>query len=215
MLSPAELRAARTGRWVRLIPVEPGHIDFLYSLVSDEWTGPRWRYLGAVPSREQFQMEMSQGLLAQFVVVERATGQWIGHLQAYNPDLNAGVSYMAAAMAPSAHRTGIGMEAGYLFAKFLFQTFRLRKLYLEVPSFNLPLLGSVIVAVGHLEGVLREHVYYDGRFWDRHVIAIYKEDVASKSMRDVLRHRDRARRVSPPTDLLTPYSKEENASGLC
>ena len=200
LLLPAEVRAFRTGRWVRMVPVEHSHIDFLYSLVCDEWTGPRWRYLGAVPPREQFQTEMSQGLLAQFVVVERATGQPVGHVQAYNPDINAGVASLAAAMAPAAHRTGIGIEAGYLFAQYLFQTFRLRKLYIEVPSFNLPLLRGAIAAVGRLEGVLKGHVYYDGRFWDRHVVAIYREDLADKSMRDVLRQRDLTRPDRRPTD---------------
>lgn len=106
------------------------------------------------------------------------------------------------------------MEAGYLFAQYLFQTFRLRKLYLEVPSFNLPMLGGVVAAVGHLEGVLKEHGYYNGGFWDRYVIAIYKRDLVGKSLRDALRRRDRAWLGWPPTGIPVGVDMEGGAPGF-
>jgi hypothetical protein len=59
-----------------------------------------------------------------------------------------------------------------------FTIFNLRKLYLEAPEFNIPQYGSALGRFFTEEGRLRDHSYYDARFWDRGIFSIYRDDFA-------------------------------------
>jgi len=168
----------RAGRWVRLIPATPNYYDFLYSLVADEEVGYRWRFGGSVSAREAFDRTLWNNVLAQFIVVSSGDGTPLGLVQAYNAELSQGYAYAAQVMSREATGTGVGAEAFYLFAGYLFRVLPLRKLYLDVPEYNLPLVSSRTLPL-RPEGRLREHSYYDGRLWDRAVLAFYRSDYDS------------------------------------
>ena len=75
-------------------------------------------------------------------------------------------------------QSGAGvLEAFALFVRYLFRLWPLRKLYLELPEFNLPQFASA-VRVGLLkeEGRLRGDRYFDGAYWDQLVLAVYPTD---------------------------------------
>lgn len=165
----------RSGRWVKLAPTTPNYYDFLYSLVADEAVGYRWRFAGSVPAREGFDRALWNNVLAQFVVLSTANGAPLGLVQAYNAELTQGTGYAAQVMSAEAIGTGVGAEAFYLFAGYLFRVLPLRKLYLDVPEYNMPLVSSRGIPF-KTEGRLREHSYYDGRLWDRIVLALYRRD---------------------------------------
>jgi len=195
--SAGDVRLVRSGRWVRLDPLHAGHLDFLYSLCADERIGPRWRYGGTIPTAEQFRQNLWNGVLCQFVVVERATDALVGHVQAYNADLNSGVGYLALALCDQAASTGLGIEAGYLFCAYAFSVYALRKLYLEIPEFNLGQVASLAGSIAREEGCLRDHVYLGGRYWDRHILSLRREDFVGRSFGD-LREQWRAASVAAP-----------------
>jgi len=162
-----------------LAPVGPGSIDFLYQLATDEATGWRWRFNGIVPRREAFEQSLWNGILTQFIVYEITGETMIGSVVAYNADLNHGFAYVAVAMTSEAMGSGAGIEAADLFGAHLFGCYRLRKLYLEVPEFN---IGQFETAIGWLfreEANLVGHLYYWGRYWDRRILAVYREDYES------------------------------------
>jgi RimJ/RimL family protein N-acetyltransferase len=174
--------ASRTGRWVQLVPIETtAQTTFLYELAKNEDVAHRWRYTGFVPTRERFVQELFQGVLTQFVVTTRDTGEMIGLVVAYNPDMIHGYAYLGEVMVPAAVGTGVGVEAFYVFTRYLFQVFSLRKLYLEVPEYNLKSFAGGQGRLLHREGVLRGHTHYGGRYWDRHIFAVYRDDLAEGS----------------------------------
>lgn len=169
----------RSGRWVQLVPATPNYYDFVYSLVADEAVGYRWRFAGSVPAREVFDRALWNNVLSQFIVVSTANAAPLGLVQAYNAELTYGFTYVAQVMSTEAVGTGVGAEAFYLFAGYLFRVLPLRKLYLDVPEYNLPLVVSSRGFPVRTEGRLREHSYYDGRLWDRVVLALYRQDYES------------------------------------
>ena len=66
------------------------------------------------------------------------------------------------------------MEGCGLFIDFLFRTQPLRKIYLRAPEYNLQRFASVIeVGAFRIEGRLNEHRFYDGRYWDEIILALY------------------------------------------
>jgi RimJ/RimL family protein N-acetyltransferase len=187
-----ELRSSRTGRWSALVPMADHHFDFLYGLPVDERVGVRWRYSGMVPTRQQFLQNLELGVLAQLVAVERITARPVGHVQLYSADLNTGTASVAVAVSPEAQRTGIGVEVAYLFLTYVFETYSFRKLYLEMPEYNVPLIATALSDVMVEEGRLRDHTYFGGRYWDRCIFAVYRQRLAGRSLREII-----GRRLAP------------------
>ena len=75
------------------------------------------------------------------------------------------------------------LEAFMLFLDYLFTVFGFRKLYGEVLEFNLTSFRSIIGKIAHEEGRLRDHEYFDGRYWDLVFLAIYREEWEAKRER--------------------------------
>jgi RimJ/RimL family protein N-acetyltransferase len=169
---PSTLR----GRRVFLRPPEPQDLDFLYNLSLGETTGFRWRFRGQIPSRETFEHVMWHDVLAQFVVVGIESGRRIGLVVAYAADIRSGTAYIGQLMDDKSVRRGVGIEAASLFLNYLFNNWNLRKLYGEAPAFTMTAFKSGAGKLFRVEGILSDHIYYGGRFWDQYIIAHYRED---------------------------------------
>ena len=77
--------------------------------------------------------------------------------------------------------SGMGALAVAMFARYLFHTFPLVKLYLEVPGYNWDQVSSGEDRLFKVEGVLRDHEYYAGRAWDKYLCAIYPASIGGMS----------------------------------
>ncbi len=175
---PADRAAGQdclAGPRVALRPVAPEDLRPLWALATDPRTRQRWRWRGHTPTLEEFGRSISAGVLSQFVVVRVPRLEPIGHLTAYAADLSDGYAYVALLMAPEVQGTGMGAEAMVVFARHLFASWNLRKLYLEVPEFNLAAFASILRRLAVEEGRLRQHRFWDGRFHDQVVLAVYRE----------------------------------------
>jgi RimJ/RimL family protein N-acetyltransferase/aryl carrier-like protein len=162
-------------RTVRLTPVTPEDVRFLYGLAVHPETGFRWRYRGAVPPLDQFAADLWTQVLVQYVVRGTGDGQPVGHVVAYAADQSLRHAHVGAVFVPHCTGTGLGGQAVALFARYLFHTFPLHKLYLEIPGYNWPQVRSGENRLFQVEGVLRDHDYYAGRRWDQYLCAIYPD----------------------------------------
>lgn len=171
-VTPPTLR----GRWSELTPVEPGFHGFLYELAVNDHSGYRWRFGGTVPTKAQFEGTLWSGVLSQFVVMGDGGATPRGFVVAYNADLHSGVAYLGAIMDPAAQATGLGVEAVALFTNFLFMTWNLRKIYFEVPEYNMEWIVNSVGSILTEEGRLRGHSYYARRWWDKIILAVYPTD---------------------------------------
>jgi len=157
----------------RLTPIEEGDLAFLYTLAVHPETSYRWRYRGNPPPPEEFTAELWGQVLVQYVARSVTTGEPAGLVVAYAADLAQGHANVGAVFTPAHAGTGLAAEVTALFVRYLFHTFRLRKLYLEVPGFNWPEVKSAAGQLFQVEGVLRDHDFYAGRYWDKYLCAIY------------------------------------------
>lgn len=160
-------------RTLRLAPITPDDIDFLYSLAIDPETGFRWRYKGSVPSLERFTAELWDQVLVQFVVRRVEDSVPVGQVVAYAEEPSLRHARVGAVFHPLCAGTGLAAQAVSLFVRYLFHTFPMNKIYLEVPGYNWPQLQSGQGVLFQVEGVLKDHDYYAGRYWDKYVCAIY------------------------------------------
>lgn len=160
----------------QLHPIGPEDMDFLYSMAISPQEGYRWRYRGRVPTPAAFQEQLWSGVLAQFVVRSRSDGSPMGLVVCYGYDSENGYAYFGAQFASE----WVGKRAAFppvmKCIQYLFQTWPLRKLYFDVPEFNLPAVSRHIGGLLKEEGVLQAHDYWNGRYWAKHILAIYPED---------------------------------------
>jgi RimJ/RimL family protein N-acetyltransferase/aryl carrier-like protein len=159
---------------VRLVPIAPDDMGFLYSLAIRPETCFRWRYRGAPPSFDRFADDLWRQVLVQLVAKHATDNQAVGHVVAYGADPAMRHLYVGAVFLPPYAGTGLGARAVGMFVRYLFHTFPLNKVYLEVPGFNWSQVSSGQEHVFHVEGILRDHDYYAGREWDQYLCAIYR-----------------------------------------
>lgn len=174
------------GRDVFLRPVVPEDYRFLHSVELGSELGPRWRFRGATPSPEQWGQVTWSSTLAQFLVVGRQSTKPLGIAAAHQANFQDGYAYMSAAGFEPSRRSPAMMIGLAIFLNYVFACWNLRKLYMEVPEYNYARFASVAERYGQLEGRLRDHLYFNGRYWDQLTLAVYRDNwqrVGAKALR--------------------------------
>lgn len=164
------------GRLVGLVPVRRDHLPSLYTMVTHPDTAPHWRFRGGYPSPEQFEQTLWQDVAAQFALEQR--GRCVGWVVAYKPEFAQGHVHVAACSAPESLGTGAAIEGLGLLIDHLWRAWPLRKVYMETSERSYPQFASGEGRIFEVEGRLRQHEFYDGRRWDKLVLALYEEHVA-------------------------------------
>lgn len=72
---------------------------------------------------------------------------------------------------------GIGFEACHLTLSYAFQTLNIRKVILAVYENNPAAIGLYKKLGFQLEGSLRQHVYDDGQYYDKHFMGLFAEEL--------------------------------------
>jgi hypothetical protein len=140
-------------RSVVLRPLLPSDAEWCYLLACGP-AGERWRYRGRTPSHEQVAVDLWRGVYAQFVVVDRVTGERAGLVGFYNVAVDAGRAYAFALADPD--RAPKAAEGFGLLCEWGFDHQGFQRIFLEVPEFNLGQFASLGDAAV-VEGRLRNH----------------------------------------------------------
>jgi RimJ/RimL family protein N-acetyltransferase len=174
------VRAPRlSGHHVELRPIDSTtarDLEFLYSIAIAPENGYRWRYRGSIPDLAEFVKTLSSGVLVQFIVERRATSESIGLVTGYNASQRDGWCYVAALASPSFVGSGAVADGTIALIEYLFMNWAFRKIYIESIEFNYEQFQSMSAAIAHEEARLRQHVFFDGRYWDVVTAAIYREE---------------------------------------
>ncbi len=158
-------------RSVELRPLLPSDAEWCYLLACGP-AGERWRYRGRTPSHEQVAVDLWRGVYAQYVVLDRASGQRSGLVGFYNVAVDAGRAYAFALADPD--RSTQVTEGFGLLCEWGFEHQGFQRIYLEVPEFNLGQFASLGEAAV-VEGRLRNHEIWQGRYWDYFILVLTPE----------------------------------------
>lgn len=169
------LRSLTTGR-VELREVRLGDYEVLYSMMSVAESHSRWRFRGSTPSPEEFRSLLWRGVVAQFVVVRRSTSETMGLLTAFDADFANGTAHLAALYDIKVQGLGWPMEGYLVFLDYVFSNsnWPFRKLYAESIDFNAATFGRGMSKYFVEEGRLRGHEYFNGKYWDVVITALYR-----------------------------------------
>lgn len=174
MSEPANSPPLETRR-LRLRPVDDSDLPFVYDLATGTETGWRWRWRGYIPRREDIAAELARDALLVMMLDDKQARNRVGLLHAYSASLHDGFVYVGIVMGPQYIGTGWGSEGFLLFANYLFAVWDLRKIYVEIPEFNVQQAVARDSKLFEVEACFKGHHYYDGRHWDKYVWAIHRD----------------------------------------
>lgn len=146
----------------------------------------RWRFRGATPAPQVFAQQMWDGILCQYACLEKESGDLLGYVGLYNPNFISETVYCFAISFdddPVPSRIGTGAEGLLALLFHGFSSWGFRKVYFEVPEFNLRSIGPSVSRHLREEGRLIQHERLDGRLWDSSILALTGEKWAEVAPR--------------------------------
>jgi RimJ/RimL family protein N-acetyltransferase len=164
----------RSGR-VRLHPITDRDSAFLYELMSSPEAGGRVRFAGATPSPDQIAASLWESVLAQFIAEGVSSGAPLGLVSITSPNFRDSFAYMSAIGSPAAQGSGLMAEAVLLGFNYAFTTWPFRKIYMEATETSYGFFRSGLKRFFSEEGRLRDHTFWDGRYIDVMVLAVYRD----------------------------------------
>lgn len=165
-----------SGVRLELVPVTPAHHEFLYELATSAEVSFHWRFRGAAPPYELFVQGIWANMFCQYVVLRKPGLDPVGHVIVYGADFRNGFAYVGVATNKAVQGTSLGIEATIILIDYLFAGFPFRKLYAESLAFDFARFASGSERLFRIEGVMKAHHYYAGRYWDQYILAFYREE---------------------------------------
>lgn len=167
--------ATLSGRRVFLRPPLPEDYRNLYMQDLSPEFGPRWRFKGSTPGYEAWTQALWANVLVQFLVTDRLSGEVVGRVVAANPNLSNGHCSFSVAKSRRSDMTLRILDGAVLALEYLFRSFPIRKVYMQVMEYNLAQMERGLGLIAIEEGRLRQHEWLNGMYWDEVHYAIYRE----------------------------------------
>jgi len=168
----AESNPTVYGGW-SLRSVQPPDVAMLYEWVMDPRVNHRWTTRGMLIPYEAFAARLWEDTLVNLLVVPQATGQPVSWASITSVDLHSGYASGAVVVDPDRPTTaGIGPRTVFLLLRYIFAVYPLRKIYFESPEYAAHDFRTALGSLLKVEGTLTEHLYYDGLYWDKHILAV-------------------------------------------
>ena len=114
--------------------------------------------------------------MVQFVVMSKVENQPIGLITLHDVNFQDGYASVSTTKFSIEDRSLKMMSALVLFLDYAFRNWRFRKLYFEVPEYNMEQFDSTVREYLNVEARLVEHIYTAGRFWDRITLSLFARD---------------------------------------
>lgn len=116
----------------------------------------------------------SPGYLTSFMVELRRTGEVVGACSLKGPE-TAGHMFVAIYTDVGKTSYGVGAEAMTLLVNYAFANWEdVRKVYFVTTDASIERFETALFHMPR-EATLRDHAYFQGRFWDHYWYAIYRE----------------------------------------
>jgi RimJ/RimL family protein N-acetyltransferase len=170
-------------RHIQLHTITDRDAMFVYDLMTSPAAGGRVRFAGATPSPEQVAASLWESVLAQFIIEGVTAQRPLGLVSITSPNFRDGYAYLSAVGTPEAQGSGLIAQGVLLAFNYAFLTWPFRKIYMEVSETSYVAFRSGLKNFFTEEGRLREHAFWDGRFMDMFVLAVYRSTWETRGRR--------------------------------
>jgi RimJ/RimL family protein N-acetyltransferase len=137
--------------------------------------GVRWRHHGTHPSPATYQQQFWDGVLAAFLVIRRRDRSPVGMVVLYNADFANARAFVGCFQFAGVNERGLTVEALISVVRYGFYAWPFRKLYFEVPEYNLDQFRRTAARHLRQEGALSDYWYLDGCWWDHVFFSVDRE----------------------------------------
>ena len=162
-------------RRIRLRVITERDRAFLYELMTSPQSGGRVRFAGATPSPEKIASSLWDSVLAQFVIEGFNSQKPLGLVAITSPNFRDGFAYISALGPPETQGRGLIAEGVLLGFHYAFTTWPFRKIYMEATEESYTAFKSGLGRFFVEEGRLKEHAFWNGRFIDVLILAVYRK----------------------------------------
>lgn len=166
---------------VELVEYEDKYFDYVYELYQDYNS----RYLFTsnlnIISKKKMWEDIKKKMnytYHQFKIIINTRKQIpVGFIYSYDYNLKDNYLYIAICIEEKERNGVVGAEAGMIFLNYLFKSYPIRKVYCTVYEYNRMSMSFLKNAGFKTEGILKEHKYFDGKYYDMNVLTFYREDL--------------------------------------
>lgn len=166
---------------VELVRYEDKYFDYVYELYQDYNS----RYLFTsdlnIISKKKMWEDIKKKMeytYHQFKIIINARKQIpVGFIYSYNYNLKDNYLYIAICIEKKERNGVVGAEAGMIFLDYLFKSYPIRKVYCTVYEYNKMSMSFLKNAGFKTEGILKEHKYFAGKYYDMNILTFYREDL--------------------------------------
>lgn len=162
-------------RRIRLRPLRDNDMQFVYRLMTSLDAGGRVRFGGSTPSPDKVAASLWDSVLAQFVLESKSSGEAVGLVAITSPNFRDGFAYVSALATQEVQGLGLALEGVLLGFHYAFSTWPLRKVYMEANEDSYRQFAGGLGVFFEEEGCLRNHAYWNGRYVDLKILAVYRE----------------------------------------
>jgi RimJ/RimL family protein N-acetyltransferase len=162
-------------RRVRLRPLMKRDSEFVYQLMISQRSGGRVRFGGATPSPEKVAGSLWESVLAQFLIEGCSSGEPLGLVAITSPNFRDGFAYLSALGTDTAQGHGMIAEGAFLAFHYAFMTWPFRKIYMEASEESYTAFYSGLDRFFTEEGRLKQHTFWNGRYMDLAILAVYRQ----------------------------------------
>ena len=173
-----------SGKGIYLKAVSDEDMPYLYSKECDLEEKHLWSESRVVPVAFEYKDEFWDRLKHFYhtflMIYSKKEDKPIGFLFSYNFNTNDRITYATIYVEKEYRRTYAAAVAGTLFCDYLFSFYDLRKIYAIVYDYN-DASKDFLTHGGFVEeGRLKEHRYYNGRYYDMLTLALYRDKFYEK-----------------------------------
>lgn len=195
--------------------VQPGDWEVVLALESSSSYQRSWERVTAPRSpdncREWLKQEAAKDPLDDnflLAITDRQHGGMVGCVNTTQADPVAGRFYLGMAVAPEHQRKGYAWEAGLLVLGYMFGERRYQKAQAYVHDFNEVSQAGMLAFGATLEGRLRRHDYFGGRYHDNLIFGLTAEEFFTAHATPQPAHEPlpRPRPGDPTTDPASPHA---------
>lgn len=109
------------------------------------------------------------------VAIDLNTNNPIGFINSFDYNSNDGYLNIAIFIDEKYRKTVFSLETGLIFLNYLFDVYPIRKIYCTVFDYNIDSQNFLNKAGFLLEGELKEHKYFNGKYHNMKIFVLYRD----------------------------------------
>jgi RimJ/RimL family protein N-acetyltransferase len=173
------MKISSTNRTI-ITPLTEDHFPLLYDWITDSENIMLWSNVREFPDREYYynflRLKVEFNFVTQFVITKAHSEKPIGTIFIHDQNFDDEYASISAYLIPEERKKTYGMEAYFLTFNYVFSELPIRKLYMDVFSYNFESIKLIEKVGFNLEGKFIDHRKIENGFADQLRYSFFKKD---------------------------------------